>query len=263
MINSISNFHTHTCLCGHAAGMPKDYIDAAKRDGCSELGFSDHCPYPTGTDTWPEIRMSEGDAIGYIASIREAAKGCGYPVKAGFECEWDKSFLSWYADTLLGNFGADYLVFGPHWVTAGSSHIYVLEINDSDMLNRYATQTIEGIKSGLFAFIAHPDLFMGRWREWDDEAVSVSSAIIDAAIDCNMPLEVNGLGLKRQNIMTKNGERHQYPYLEFWQLAETKGAKVICNSDAHTPQAVIEDARHAREFASAAGFKSIVTVLHG
>ena len=42
----ISNYHTHTKLCKHAEGMPSDYFEQAKTDVCSELGFSDHCPYP-------------------------------------------------------------------------------------------------------------------------------------------------------------------------------------------------------------------------
>lgn len=253
MINSVSNYHTHTRLCGHGKGMPADYVLEAACHNVSELGFSDHCPYPAGSDTWPDIRMSADDADGYIKAIRDAASTSPFPIKAGFECEWDKDYQSWYLDKLLGAFKADYLVLGPHWVTLGKGHLYVLDITDKATLNRYIAQTIEGIQTGIFSFVAHPDIFMGRWREWDETARSVSKDLIAAAIECNMPLEINGLGLKRQSIMTKNGGRKQYPYLEFWLMAKEMGATVICNSDAHTPQDVIKDAYKAREFAANAG----------
>lgn len=255
--DAISNFHTHTKLCKHAVGMPLDYAAVAAKEGCTALGFSDHCPYPDIEDDWANVRMNASEAPSYIAAVRDAAAKSPFPVKAGFECEWDKDYKAWYEDGLLGTFHADYLVLGPHWVTIGREHIYIMSIKDKTALHRYVKQNIEGIQSGLFAFVAHPDLFMGMWHEWDAEAQAASSDIIDAAISCGLPLEVNGLGMKRHSIMTKQGERYQYPYLEFWQLARDKGAKVICNSDAHNSADVIKDARHARDFARMAGFESI------
>lgn len=257
MAEKITNFHTHTMLCGHAEGTVNDYVSVAKKDGCAALGFSDHCPYPDDSETWPAIRMRASQAPEYIAAIRKAKKNSPFPIKAGFECEWDKAYKGWYKDELLGNFGADYLVLGPHWVTKGKEHIYALDIKDKETLNLYAKQNIKGIESGIFAFVAHPDLFMGEWKEWDEEAKSVSEAIIDAAISCGLPLEVNGLGMKRHTILTRLGERYQYPYLEFWQMAKEKGAKVVCNSDAHNPNDVIEWAMHARQFAKQLGLNVI------
>lgn len=258
----ITNFHTHTSLCNHASGMPADYVSAADKDGCAALGFSDHCPYPEGSgDYWPDIRMNVSEAASYIQTVRSAAASVRFPVYAGFECEWDKTYGSWYKDELLGTFGADYIVFGPHWVTVGSSHIYAMDIDDAATLHQYIDQTIDGIRSGLYAFIAHPDLFMAKWQEWDNEARSCLSALLDAAIDCSLPVEVNGLGMSRTPNKTKLGLRYQYPYEEFWQLVAERGAKVICNSDAHAPADVITAARHAREFAAEFGIRPVESPL--
>ena len=41
-----TNFHTHSQRCGHADGIEEDYIKSAISCGVSELGFSDHGPYP-------------------------------------------------------------------------------------------------------------------------------------------------------------------------------------------------------------------------
>ena len=46
LTKKISSFHTHTYLCNHAQGTVTDYYSVAVSEGCSALGFSDHCPYP-------------------------------------------------------------------------------------------------------------------------------------------------------------------------------------------------------------------------
>jgi Histidinol phosphatase and related hydrolases of the PHP family len=254
----ITNFHTHTALCNHASGMPADYTAQALKDGCAALGFSDHCPYPEGSgDYWPNIRMTAAETTSYIQAVRSAGTSAAFPVYAGFECEWDKAYESWYRDELLGTFGADYLVFGPHWVTSGSAHIYAMDIQDAATLHAYIDQTIDGIRSGLYAFIAHPDLVMGAWKEWDAEAECCLGALLDAAAGCGLPVEINGLGMSRTPNKTKHGIRYQYPYDEFWQMAAARGVQVICNADAHTPADVIAGARRAREYASGLGITPI------
>jgi len=125
----ISNYHTHTLFCKHADGLPKDYIEQAASDGCKALGFSDHCPYPNDErDTWSNIRMKKAEAQEYLSLIREAALDAPFPVYAGFECEWHPMYASWYKDVLLGEFGCDYLVHGPHWVFVNGDFKYAPEI---------------------------------------------------------------------------------------------------------------------------------------
>lgn len=252
-MKSISNFHTHTELCHHAKGHPVDYVNQAMKEGCSALGFSDHCPYPEDFfDCWPEIRMTTKEASGYSEWIKEAKKNAAFPIYQGYECEWEESFAGWY-DELKANFGADYLVLGSHWVTDGSSHIYISDVESPSLLNKYIDQTIEGMRSGHFSFLAHPDLFMAGHKEWDDQAKACSQAILDAASDLDLPIEVNGLGTTKTPNNTKRGMRYPYPFVEFWEMASLSNVRVICNSDAHNPQDVIINAWRARDFASRFG----------
>ena len=110
------------------------------------------------------------------------------------------------------------------------------------------------MQSGLFAFLAHPDLFMKGWKEWDADASACLSAILDAAADLRLPFEVNGLGIVREPNGTSRGMRYGYPYQEFWELvAERGGVQVICNSDAHDPRDVLMNAWRARDFAGRFG----------
>lgn len=256
----MTNYHTHTLLCAHAEGLPADYVAQAKKDGCTALGFSDHCPYPVSDDDyWEDIRMRTEDVAFYQTAVQKAAENVDFPVKCGFECEWDKKYASWYKDSLLGEYRAEYLVLGSHWLTRGREHIYAMGLKSRDDFHDYVAQTIEGIKSGLFAFYAHPDLFMRSFVDWDDDIASCSEALIDAAVGMNLPLEINGNGLQRSVMQTKNGVRYQYPYDEFWEIAARKNAAVICNSDAHRPADVIQNARTAYEYALRFGFTPLET----
>ena len=36
------NFHSHTYLCGHAGGIPSDYVNEAIKNNFSVLGISEH-----------------------------------------------------------------------------------------------------------------------------------------------------------------------------------------------------------------------------
>lgn len=261
----ISNFHTHTYLCKHADGKPSDYVLQAQKDGCTALGFSDHCPYPINRpETWPHVRMSETEAPLYTKLVREAAlmasqkdkaadnknlPGKNFKVYLGFECEFDPCFESWYRDKLKGEFGADYLILGSHWIADGDDFAYIPEVTSQTIIHRYFDNTINGLKTGLFAFLAHPDLIMMGQRNWTADLQSCFSALIDAAVDCDIPLEINGLGLVRPLMIGDGKLRHPYPVDNFWQLAKEKGARIICNADAHSPDDVIKNARKARKYA--------------
>ena len=257
-MKNISNFHTHTQLCHHAIGMPQDYAKQAEIEGCSALGFSDHCPYPdTPTDNWSNVRMTIPQIELYKTEIQKVKESVSFPVFWGFECEYDRTFLSWYRDELLGHFGAQYLVLGSHWLTKGNSRIYCPELTDPKDISTYIDQTIEGMQTGLFAFLAHPDLFMKGYKEWDAQSKAWLKALLDAAIDLNLPIEINGLGMSREPIQTTHGLRYQYPYREFWETVAQTSVPVICNSDAHDPQDVIFNAQKARNFAARLGIEPI------
>lgn len=270
----ISNFHTHTHLCGHAEGWVPDYVQVAKAEGCTALGFSDHCPYPESDskfwleqsehsarylNTWPEIRMGEAETESYVNAVRQAATQVDFPIYLGFECEYDKRLYSWYKDELLGRWGADYLAFGPHWVAGDEDLPYIPGVASKAEIRRYFDGVIEGIASGLFAFVAHPDLIMASGRQWDADIAAGLKEILQAAIDCNLPVEVNGLGLARAKQVGKAGQL--YPYNQFWELVAASGSRVICNSDAHQSENTIAHAQLAREYAAEFGLKPVESIF--
>lgn len=194
----LSNFHTHTYLCKHAEGKPVDYALQAQKEGCKALGFSDHCPFPADfPDPWENVRMDVDQVPLYTKMVEEAKAAVNFPVYKGFECEWDPVYKSWYTDELRGKFGAQYLVMGQHWFMKDGLHPGTQVIESDKDLNKYCNQVIDGMSSGCFDFLAHPDLFMYSMCEWTKNTEAVSKAIIDAAANLGMPIEVNGYDLQK------------------------------------------------------------------
>lgn len=243
-----SSFHTHTRLCKHASGEPADYIREAVAGGSSFLGISDHCPYPDDS-VWPGSRMAVSSVPEYLGLLEKAKAASPIPVRWGFECEWHPAFGSWYRDVLKGEYGAEYLVYGSHWVPDGGEFYYIPDVTDEPLLKRYVALTLEALSTGLYDCFAHPDLFLAGFTRMTAEVKAACRDIIDAAIAAKIPMEVNGLGLLRPQIQGDNGMRSPYPVREFWEMAADAGAVIICNSDAHQPEEAIEGARRAERFA--------------
>jgi histidinol-phosphatase (PHP family) len=106
---------------------------------------------------------------------------------------------------------------------------------DAASLRAYTDYVIASIESGLFAFIAHPDLFGNAYMVWDAEAVACSRAILAAAADLNVPIEINGYGMRKPKVETPDGIRFMYPWRPFWELAGEYRVRALVTSDAHRP----------------------------
>ena len=79
-----TDYHVHTPLCRHAEGTPAEFIDAARRAGLAEIGFSDHNPMPEPFDDW---RMNLDELPHYLDFVAEA-RASGFPVRLGLECDF-------------------------------------------------------------------------------------------------------------------------------------------------------------------------------
>lgn len=231
-----TNFHTHTYRCQHADGDIFDYCQAAIDAGLEILGFSDHTPLPDGR--WHSVRMSMDQLDEYVEKIEAAKKE--FPqlqIFAGLECEYLPEYEGFYRKTLLGEYGLDYLNCGTHFYpyngTMYSSHYC---IDNPAKLASYTRCLIEGINSGLFTFMTHPDLFACQYLQWDAKAIECSKLILSESQKCKVPLELNGYGVIRGQITGSDQKpRWPYPYDNFWRLAAEYDIEVVINSDAHSP----------------------------
>lgn len=237
-VKRLKNYHTHTFRCNHAEGDAVDYARAAKEKGLTVLGITDHTALPD--NRWLGMRMSITELPNYVRAIELAQEK--YPdltILKGMECEWSKDYHQFYENDLLGEYGFDYLILGCHFFTYNGSCLSSHSgIYNAKRLKAYTDFLIKSMESGLFAFVAHPDLFGLSYLEWDENTISASKDILTAAEALKLPLEINGYGLMKKTVETPQGSRPAYPWLKFWELAPDYNVTVVVNSDAHDPEYV-------------------------
>ncbi|NMA42892.1 MAG: histidinol-phosphatase [Oligosphaeraceae bacterium] len=256
-----ANFHTHTYLCKHAGGNVAEYCQAALDSGVSILGFTDHCPHPDSR--WSAVRMDMSELPGYIADIEKAK--IDFPqlhILNGMECEYVPEFGDYQRDYFLDELGLDYLLGACHsYLYKGEYHGVHGQTMDADQLAAYAAYMCACMRSGIYAAMAHPDLFgMAIWR-WDAAAESCSRRILQCAQECCVPLELNAYGLRKPLQTYAEGERHMYPVAQFWELAAEYDIEVLVGSDAHQPEDVWGNNDDCYEIAQKHGLKVINDVF--
>lgn len=228
------NYHTHTRRCMHAEGEDEEYVQAAIRGGFGELGFSDHAPFPFAGGYVSPIRMTMAELPGYLASCQSLKARYAGQIRLhiGLEAE----YFPRYDDHLrrLRDLGVEYLILGQHYADSEECSPYAGSacVRDDEVL-RYAEAVVRGIRSGLFAYVAHPDLMMRARREdqFSRACEEAADMICQAAMEAGMPLEYNLLGLALQI----SGSACGYPCQAFWNRVAPRHPRVILGVDAHKP----------------------------
>lgn len=97
---------------------------------------------------------------------------------------------------------------------------------------RYAEQVVEALETGLYRYLAHPDLFLNRVTAFDADAEKACRDICAAAARLDIPLEYNMAGLTLQD---RPDGSLGYTRDEFWRIAAEYPVKAIVGCDAHAP----------------------------
>ena len=220
-----ANYHAHTWRCQHAYDTEREYIEAAISMGIEIFGFSDHVPCPYQDGYVSNIRMTMKQAPEYVETIRrlEAEYRDQIKIYAGFEAEYVPEFYEEQM-RMFRNLGCDYMIMGQHFLGSEEKGPYTgTETEDESRIRRYVDLVIEGMKTGSYAYLAHPDLmnYQGMDSVYDWEMTRLCKEMKDLDI----PLEINMLGMGE-------GARH-YPAERFWKIAGEVGNKAILGLDAH------------------------------
>ena len=227
------NYHTHTRRCFHAQGADADFAAAAKEQGFSVIGFSDHGPWPF-RDYVSGMRMPASaleDYAGSVFSLREQYRD-EMEILLGLESEYLPQYLPWLC-AMAEKHGLDYLILGHHFGGNEPGGIYNGSLTKPEDVLRYQKDVCAAMRTGLFSYLCHPDLFMRGYPVFDRTCEQASRIIIETAMETNTPLEYNLLGLQHSLHDGKQG----YPYPAFWQLVAEYKATAIIGIDAHTPDA--------------------------
>ena len=233
------NLHTHTFRCKHADGDVQEYAKAALQAGLKVLGMSDHTPLPDGR--WSTVRMGMEELDDYANAIRNARQAFpGLKILSGMECEWMPEYRSFYEEDLLGRLELDYLIGSVHYFPFKGEWRNVIDgVRTREELFSYTEWVIRTMETGLFSFIAHPDLFANSYMEWDEDSAHCAKSIFDAAKLHKVPLELNVSGYRKRLVHAKDGLRPMYPWKPFWKAAQNEGVEIIINSDAHSPKDIV------------------------
>lgn len=229
------NYHAHTTWCSHATGTPEMYVERAIEGGILHFGFSDHFPFrfPDGTGLYWRVQLE--DVEDYVEKINSLKNiyGDKIDIKVGFEMEYYPD----YFDSMLKNalkWGAEYLILGQHFIKSEyerpESYFHSVSPHESiDELVTYADGVCAAIRSGVFSYVAHPDIF--RFTGDADIYRLQMRKICEASRECGVPLEINLLGIR---------ENRHYPNEAFWEIAGEVGSPVLFGFDAHDASAAFD-----------------------
>lgn len=221
----MKNYHTHTKRCQHAIGNEEEYILEAIKGGYTELGFSDHTPWEYDSLFIPFMRMKETQLDDYVYTLRKLRDKYKdqISIKIGLEVEYFERYMPWLEKQLKDK-EIDYIILGNHYDSSDEYGVYYGSPINYQSFIKYINQCMKAIDTGLFSYIAHPDL--ARFNENDYRYVKEYTRLCEHAKAKDIPLEFNLLGFK--------GHRH-YPNPVFWKIVSKVGNKVIIGTDAHEP----------------------------
>jgi len=255
--HALTDYHTHTPLCHHAEGWPIDYARVAVERGLAELGFADHSPMPAALEPFDDWRMALDDLPRYFESVDSArAAFPQLPIRLGMEVDYLAGHEPWI-EQLAGMADWDYLIGSVHYIAPG------WDVDNPAHLSRFETQPIAEIwqlyfaayerciRSGLFDFVAHPDLPKKFGHRPEGDLRRFYEPVIAALAETGTPFEINTAGLRKPALEC-------YPTLEFLKLARQAGVGLLINSDAHAPQEVGAGFETGLSLAKEAGFTELV-----
>ncbi len=215
--------------------------------GLRTLGFSDHTPYDfydIGERSQP-MRMKLSELRGYADSVRDLADRYRERIRIllGVEAEYYPRYFPRTLERLRDN-GIEYIILGQHFLGNEIDDVYCGQpTDDPKTLERYVSQSVVALESGLFTYFAHPDLifFTGDKEEYERQM----RRLCRAARETETPLEINLLGIR---------ENRHYPRESFWRIAGEEGNCAVLGCDAHRPENVVDVDGEKKALSMAARF---------
>ncbi len=228
------NLHTHTPHCRHASGTEREYIEKAIEAGYTHLGFSDHIPFVHADGHESKGLFPLCEVPEYFATLRALAEEYRdrITISVGFEMEY---YPLYFRDMLrtATDHGADYLILGQHYIynheptPRGKLHMFTPGHTAEDMIT-YADTVCEGMATGVFTYIAHPDVI--NYAGDDPLYEEQMRRVCEASLQYGLPLELNFTGVRE--------DQRNYPDARFWRIAAELGCPVVFGCDAHSVRSV-------------------------
>lgn len=264
--DAVIDMHVHTWRCRHAEGTTAEYVEAAVRRGIRVLGFAEHLPLP------PELleldphaafyAMPAAELPGYLAEVRSAAESAesegGPRVLLGLEADLHPGNEE-HVQRILTGVDVDFVLGSVHYIDGWAfddpdrQDGYERWSNDT-LWERYFTDVVSAVRSGLADVIAHPDLVKKFRRFPKSNPSELYAAFADAAADAGIAVEVSTAGLRKPCAEI-------YPSETLLRVLHDRGVPVTIGSDAHAPSDVGYAYERAVDILRRAGYRSAVILV--
>lgn len=215
-------FHIHTWRCGHAQMVSEEaYIRRAIIRGGKTITFCDHAPFPGDPFTG---RMLMEQLTEYVQTLKKLKQKYRrwIQVEIGLEIEYFPEYADYYRK-LHDSGDFDVLVLGQHFYQAAPG-LYSFRLDPSVSKANHARQCasalVEGMATGYFSVVAHPDRIFMYEKEFGPEAKQIAQRVITAAQMFDVKLE--------KNLSAKQG---QY-FPRFWHMVP-RSVRTLQGLDAH------------------------------
>ena len=233
----LANYHSHTTRCMHAVGTEEEYVLQAIKSGFECIGFAEHTAWPYKSDFVSGMRMHISQLEDYVSTIRGLREKYRDQIRVfiALECEAFPEFYPWLKET-KEKYQLDYLLLGNHYDTNDEfGGAYFGRCDTHAGVERYVKTTVAGMETGMFSYVAHPDIFLHRYPAFDEAAEKACRQICETAKRLDMPIEYNLLGHNRSEGSKQRGYVG-YCSPEFWNIAREYGNRCIIGVDAHAPE---------------------------
>ena len=153
--------------------------------------------------------------------------------------------------SLIGQYDYDYLIMGQHYIGNEDGSYNPTPTEDAEKLGQYVDQVLEGLSTGKFTYLAHPDLL--NYIPDDDIYRMHMTRLARGYLELDIPLEINCLGIE---------QGRNYPCDRFWSIAAATGNTAVIGCDAHHLYQVADPVitAEAEEFARRHGITPLDTV---
>jgi histidinol-phosphatase (PHP family) len=209
------------------------YLAAAEEAGVEELGVSEHLyRFAQALELWRHPfweQQARDDLAAYCEFVRTT------PLRLGIECDFVPGAEDRIAN-LLEAHDFDYVIGSVHFIGEGAVDHEGYDAWESDgdpdsIWRRYFETLAEGVRSGLFDIVAHPDLVKvwGRARPFPEhDPRSYYEPAVEAIAETGIAVEISTAGLRKP-------VEEIYPAPAFAEMCVEAGAVFALSSDAHVP----------------------------
>ncbi|MBJ42486.1 MAG: histidinol-phosphatase [Planctomycetaceae bacterium] len=247
--------HSHTPLCRHATGTPKEYAAVAYQRGLRGMIVTCHNPMPDGFSA--AVRMREDEFQEYVDLVAEAREFWldRVDVRLGLEADYFAGYESYLQNQL------DSAEF--HYVL-GSVHPQIPEFRErywqDDLVSvqrTYFRLLADAAETGLFDCLAHPDLIKNQTSlVWDPPIVMDDiRRSLDRIADTGTAMELNTSGVNKV-IAEMN------PFPQMLVEMRQRDIPVVVGADAHVPERVSDGFLDALDLLHECGYRQVSLFLN-